>query len=326
MSRFDRGGLATEMESRTEERRLAIEIIATLVHMKNAMAELVLRPAGVPSDICKAFLYRRDEVTGRPLSKRQIAPLILDALDTRPDCARIIRQMIEIGASWHSFHLAADEFAARATVQKAREMLGTIELMEAREAQQRDLARREALAQMEFEKVETLRKQSELLLMMFDEIARNTDHQRRGYLLQDLLNRLFDLHEIPVFKAFARNEGGEQIDGGFTLEGWHYLVECRWREKLANIQDLDGLMGKVRRSGKQTMGLFLSISGWSENVLPLLKQNPEKSILLMDGYGLRMVLSNQLDLRDFILAMGSRLSFQGDPFLSIQQYFKDQDI
>jgi hypothetical protein len=246
-------------------------------------------------------------------------------MDSRPDCAGVIRQMIEIGASWRSFHLANDEFAARATVQKAREVLGTIVLMEAREAKQRDLAREEALAQMEREKVESLRKQSELLLMMFDELARNADHQRRGYLLQDLLNRLFDLHEIPVFKAFVRNDGGDQIDGGFTLEGWHYLVECRWREKLANAQELDGLMGKVRRSGKQTMGLFLCINGWSEHVVPLLKQNPEKSILLMDGYGLRMVLSTQVDLRDLILTMGSRLSFEGEPFLSIQQYLKDLD-
>ena len=35
------------------------------------------------------------------------------------------------------------------------------------------------------------------------------------------------------------------------------------------------------------MGVFLSVNGWSENVPQLLKQNSEKSILLMDGYDLR---------------------------------------
>jgi hypothetical protein len=41
--------------------------------------------------------------------------------------------------------LAQDEFASRATVQKAREVQGTIELMQAREAKQRAIARKQEL-------------------------------------------------------------------------------------------------------------------------------------------------------------------------------------
>jgi hypothetical protein len=80
----------------------------------------------------------------------------------------------------------------------------------------------------------------------------STEEQRRGYLLQDLLNRTFDLHAIPVVASFTRNEGGEQIDGAFKLEGWHYIVECRWRKKLSDIRELDGLSGQIARSGRQT--------------------------------------------------------------------------
>lgn len=133
---------------------------------------------------------------------------------------RSVRRIIEVAARWSSFHLADDEYAARATVQKARELLGTIELMEAREAKQRELARKEELARMERERAELIQKQSELLLMMFDDLAVSDDPHRRGYLLQDLLNRLFDLHQLPVTKSFTRNEGGEQIDGAFRMEGW----------------------------------------------------------------------------------------------------------
>ncbi|MBI4639583.1 MAG: hypothetical protein HY731_02750 [Candidatus Tectomicrobia bacterium] len=97
------------------------------------------------------------------------------------------------------------------------------------------------------ERAELLRKQSELLLLMFDDLAISTDEQRRGYLLQDLLNRTFDLHGIPVVRSFTRNEGGEQIDGAFKLEGWHYIVECRWRKKLSDIRELDGLLGQINR-------------------------------------------------------------------------------
>jgi hypothetical protein len=308
------------MDLGVEGRRLVIEIIATLIHIKSTMAELVLKPSGIPMEIYQPLLYRRDETTGRVLSKRQIAPLIIDAINGLPQCNQILRSLIEIAARWSSFHLAEDEFTARATVQKAREILGTIELMEARETKQREIARQEELAKMERERADLLSKQSELLLMMFDDMAKSEDHQRRGYLLQDLLSRTFDLHQIPVFKSFTRNEGAEQIDGAFKIEGWYYIVECRWRQKLADIRELDGLKGQVDRSGKQTMGVFLSINGWSENVPSLLKQNPTKNIFLMDGYDLRCVLAVQADLRDFIISKVTALNLEGEAFLSAKDY------
>jgi hypothetical protein len=82
------------MEISVEARRLAIEIIATLVHIKNAMSELILKPAGVPPEVYQPLLYRRDETTGKTLSKRQIAPLIIDAIENRGDCNGVIRRTI----------------------------------------------------------------------------------------------------------------------------------------------------------------------------------------------------------------------------------------
>jgi hypothetical protein len=312
------------MDLGVDERRVAIEAIATLVHIKRVMADLILKRAGVLPDIYRPLLYRRDESTGRSLSKRQIAPLILDAIDRQPDDRHVIRAIVEIAAHWSSFHLADDEFVARATVQKARELLGTIEVMRAREDAQRELARKEEIGRLERERADLFRRQSDLLLMMFDDLTTDDDAQRRGYLLQELLNRLFDLYEIPVYKSFTRNEGGEQIDGAFRLDGWYYLVECRWRKKLADIRELDGLKGQVNRSGKQTMGLFLAINGWSEHVPTLLMQNPDKSIMLMEGYGLRTILSGQADLQEFLGAMLTKLNLEGEPYLGMAKYLEDQ--
>jgi hypothetical protein len=167
----------------------------------------------------------------------------------------------------------------------------------------------------EQERETALRRESAPLLAQFDQLSMYGEPQERGYLLQDLLNRLFVAHGIVVAKAFQRNAGGEQIDGAFELEGWHYIVECRWREKLADIGQLDGLYVKIARSGKQTMGLFLSINGWSEHVVPLMKQNPEKSIILMDGPDLRTVLSQSLDLRRLLKGKLSGLNLQAEPFV-----------
>jgi hypothetical protein len=161
------------------------------------------------------------------------------------------------------------------------------------------------------------------LLAAYDELFMFPDHQQRGYVLQDLLAEIFPLFGIPVIRSFTRNEGGEQIDGAFRLEGWHYIVECRWRNALADIRQLDGLKGQIDRSGKQTMGIFLSINGWSPNVPKLLKQNPEKAIILMDGYDLRSVLSRTANLKELVLAKLEKLNLEGEPFYSAVNYCRD---
>lgn len=311
-------------ENSIEAQKLANEIIATLVNIKNTMSELILKPSGIPIEIYKPLLYSRDETTGKVLSKRQIAPLVLDAIENREDYNEIIRKMIEIAANWSKYHLAHDEYKARGTVQKAREFMGTIELIEARETKQRELARKKELDKMEREQTESFRNESRLLLLMLDELAKSNEKTKRGYLLQDLLNRTFDLHTIPVVASFTRNKGGEQIDGAFTLEGWHYIVECRWRKELSGIRELDGVYGQIARSGRQTMGILLSINGWSKNVVPLLKQNPDKSIILINGYDLRCVLAREVDLKDLLLAKIVKLNLKAEPFYSVNEYIKDQ--
>jgi hypothetical protein len=62
-----------------DERRLAIEIIASLVNVKHTMAELVLDPSGVPPEVYRPILALKDE-TNNSISKRKAAPLILDRL------------------------------------------------------------------------------------------------------------------------------------------------------------------------------------------------------------------------------------------------------
>jgi hypothetical protein len=205
---------------------------------------------------------------------------------------------------------------------KAREVLGQIELHDARENQAREIARKEELKKMESERADQFGRQRELLLMMFDSMAKSGDPHERGYLLQELFNRTRDLFEISVTKSFTRNAGAEQIDGSFRLDGWIYLVECRWRERLAGIRQVDGLKGQVDRSGKQAMGLFMSVGGWSDNMPIVLKQNPDKSILLMDGFDLRSVLTGQIDLRDFLLAKAARLTNDTEPFFGAVEYLK----
>lgn len=154
----------------------------------------------------------------------------------------------------------------------------------------------------------------ERLFKRYDALTAASDPHARGYQLQALLNDTMRVFGIPAVESFTRNAGGEQIDGGFTVDGQHYLVECRWREKVANGRDVDGLYGQASRSG--AMGLFFSIMGWSENVPALLKQNPEKIIMLMNGDDFRRVLTGAIHLGQLLKAKMEGLRLRAEPHVS----------
>lgn len=304
-----------------DARRLALEAIATLVHVKKTAADQVLRRADVPEELIRRFLTERDPATGERRSKRDAGAMVLDELLRHGEIDAVVQKIVDIAAGWTSFHLAQNEYQARAVTQKAKELRTVLADAQERaiiQAEERRIAETEVRRR---EDVDIMARQSALLLAQFDQAATSQEYQQRGYLLEDLLNRVFDLHGIPVHKAFRRNSGGEQIDGAFELDGWHYIVECRWRQRLPDIRQLDGLIGQVGRSGRQTMGLFVSIEGWSENVVPLLKQNPSKVIILMEGFDFRSVLDRRIGLRELLKAKIAALNIEAEPYLSASKMF-----
>ena len=142
--------------------------------------------------------------------------------------------------------------------------------------------------------------------------------QRRGILFEQIMNKLFNLEELLVVKeSFRRNEGGEQIDGSFELDGWYYLVECKWQSRMTSQQEIDGLSGKVARSGAQTLGVFISVNGWSSNVVKLMKQNKEKNIFLINGKDLRSALLGEMKVVDLLRTKKEALNLRAEPYWPI---------
>ena len=126
-----------------DERGLVIEAIATLAHRKSDMVNFVLKPAGVPMEIYQPLSNQRDDLTGRRITKRQTAPLILAALEKKDDYADIVGDIIAIAANWEKFELSNDEYQARAVKAKAQVTLEGHHRFDTEEAARKDAARQE---------------------------------------------------------------------------------------------------------------------------------------------------------------------------------------
>jgi len=62
-----------------------------------------------------------------------------------------------------------------------------------------------------------------------------------------------------------------------------------------------------------------------KNVAPPLKQNPEKCVLLMDGYDLRCVLAMEADLRELLMAKLAFLNLDAEPYLGAKAFLERAD-
>lgn len=86
---------------------------------------------------------------------------------------------------------------------------------------------------------------------------------------------------------------GEQIDGAIKYDGEHYLVEAKWQEKAASNEPVYQFAAKVE--GKMYgRGLFISINGFSENVVQSLVIGKAIRTIFLDGGDLVLALEDQI--------------------------------
>jgi len=140
--------------------------------------------------------------------------------------------------------------------------------------------------------------------------------QQRGYRLEELLRALFELFDLDPRASFKIV--GEQIDGAFTFEGTDYLFEGKWQQELVSAADLDVLSGKLTRKLDNTLGLFLSVNGFSEDGVKT-HSSGRRLMILTDGSDLMAVLEGRIDLVQLLLRKRREAAQTGNIYLRIHE-------
>ena len=143
--------------------------------------------------------------------------------------------------------------------------------------------------------------------------------QQRGYDLEKFLTNLFDLFDLDPRAAFRIT--GEQIDGSFSFEGTDYLVEAKWVNNPVGAKDLDSLAGKLSRKLDNTLGLFVSISGFSKDAIST-HSSGRRLVLLLDGSDLIAILDNRIKLDELIRRKRRNAAETGNIYVRIDEILK----
>lgn len=152
----------------------------------------------------------------------------------------------------------------------------------------------------------------------FLELSSNKDNpQMRGYELEKMMITLFELADLNPKSSFKII--GEQIDGAFVLENTHFLFEAKWHSKPIEKNELVSFADKVQGKLKTTLGLFLSINGFSQDSLTAFQNRQEPPVILMDGMDLMAVLEQRISLAKLISRKKEIASTEGKIFANIQE-------
>lgn len=120
---------------------------------------------------------------------------------------------------------------------------------------------------------------------------------KRGYELEEILQKLSMLNHLDITEPYRVN--GEQIDGAIKYDGEHYILEAKWQDKAAANEAVYQFAAKVE--GKMYgRGLFISIQGFSENVVGSLVAGKALKTVFVDGADLVLVMENLLTFTEML--------------------------
>lgn len=179
-----------------------------------------------------------------------------------------------------------------------------------------DIAERQKRAAEKLRANAAVRKKLEDIKARYMALVISQNVQGRGFELEKVMYDLFELFDLDP-KASFRNTG-EQIDGAFSFDGTDYLFEAKWQQDLANAAALDGFAAKVRRKLENTLGVFLSINGFSQDGVAA-HSSGGAVVLLMDGADLMAVLEERIDFVSLLLRKKRHAAQTGNIYLRFHE-------
>jgi hypothetical protein len=171
----------------------------------------------------------------------------------------------------------------------------------------------------EEERLKKVRSQADLAKLKdrLDSLGTQLGTQEGGYAFQDWFYDLMDYFEVDNRRPYV--VGGRQIDGSVTIDGTTYLVELKFTAGQSDAPDIDSLLKKVNDKADNTMGIMVSMSGYS-SVAVQEASFSRSPLLLLDFNHLYMVLGRLFPFPDLVRRIRRHSSQEGQAYLSVNDF------
>lgn len=141
--------------------------------------------------------------------------------------------------------------------------------------------------------------------------------QEGGYEFEAWFYKMLDYCEITNRQPYK--SGGRQIDGSLTHEGTTYLVELKFTKDQSGAPDIDSLKAKVDKMADNTMGIMVSISGYSSTAISD-ASGSKTTLLLLDASHLYLFLSGAMTFAEIVSRVRRHASQTGEAYLPVNKF------
>ncbi|MGW1138793.1 restriction endonuclease [Streptomyces zhihengii] len=141
------------------------------------------------------------------------------------------------------------------------------------------------------------------------------DPHQRGTAFEGFINELFALYDLEPRASYSLDH--EQIDGAFSFNTDHYVLEAKWWKEAIGRRELDVFKANIERKGKNTLGLYVSMSGYSSDALAVYSYSTP--FLTMDGSDFMAVLDQRIRLDDLLDRKKRHASQTGHCYLPVSE-------
>jgi len=149
------------------------------------------------------------------------------------------------------------------------------------------------------------------------DLGQRLGEQQAGYDFQDWFFDLLDFSEIPNRRPYVH--AGRQIDGSLTVLETTYLVELKFTLEQAGATDIDTFYKKAISKADNTMGVMVSISGYSSTAKE--EASGERTpLLLLDHNHLYLVLCGIMQLSEVVNRVRRHASQTGEAYLEASKF------
>jgi hypothetical protein len=141
--------------------------------------------------------------------------------------------------------------------------------------------------------------------------------QQKGFQFERLLSNLFNIFDLQPRGSFRLV--GEQIDGSLDFEDHTYLIEAKFQAKPVGQDDLLVFREKVEGKATWSRGIFISISGFTEDGLVAFSRGRPTNLIAINGQDLYFILDGEMSLDQVIRLKARRAAETGEVMVSVQQ-------
>jgi hypothetical protein len=142
--------------------------------------------------------------------------------------------------------------------------------------------------------------------------------QDGGYEFERWFYDLVCFFELSGRTAYVTD--GRQIDGALGLDGTDYLIETKFTNAQTAAPEVDAFMSKIRRKADNTLGILVSMSGFTTAAIKEASCDRTPMLLMDHSHIYNLVLAGAMPLADVVRRIKQHASQTGEAFLPVPKF------